>query len=133
MAETKDIKNQEIGDVNISDDVIASIAALAALEIEGVGAMTAGGVDFAELLGKKSISKGVKISSEENDTVIDLFMSVKYGAIVPSVAAKVQDAVLNAVESMAGITAKAVNVHVTGVMFEKEPKKEKTPKETEEK
>ncbi len=125
MAEKKDIKNQENGNINISDDVLASIAALAALEIEGVGALTAGGVDFSELLGKKSISKGVKISFEEENTIVDVFMTVKYGAIVPSVAASVQEAVLNALDSMAGVAAKAVNVHVTGVLFEKEAKKEK--------
>lgn len=129
MAETKDIKNQEIGNINISDDVLASIAALAALEIDGVGALTTGGVDFSELLGKKSISKGIKISVEEDGTIVDVFMTVKYGAIVPTVAAKVQEAVLNALDSMAGVVAKSVNVHVTGVLFEKEAKKEKPVKE----
>ena len=125
MAETKEYLNQhqDNGNINISEDVVASIAALAALEIEGVSALTTGGVDIGELLGKKSISKGVKIAIDENGTVVDIFMTVKYGMIIPNVAAAVQNAVVNALESMAGLQAAAVNVHVTGVAFEKEEKK----------
>ena len=123
MAETKNFLNEENGSVNISDEVLASIAGLAAVEVDGVAALTAGGVAIAELLGKKSLSKGVKISYVEEDIIVDLFVTVKYGAIVPTVALAVQDAVANALESMAGVTAKAINIHVTGVCFDKPAKK----------
>ena len=126
MAETKDYLNQhqENGNINISDEVVASIAAVAAAEIEGVAALGAGGVDIAELLGKKSTSKGVKITITDAETVVDVYISVKYGCIIPTVATEVQDAIANALESMAGLNVSAVNVHVSGVAFDKEEKAE---------
>lgn len=124
MPETKDYLNQhqENGNINIAEDVVASIAAVAAAEVEGVAALTSGSVDIAEFLGKKSMSKGVKILITEAATTVDVFLSVKYGCVIPSIAAAVQEAVSNALESMAGLAVTAVNVHVTGITFEKEEK-----------
>ena len=131
MAESKDYleKTEAFGKINISEEVIASIAAVSASEVEGVALLTSGSMDFAELLGKQSVSKSVKIQLTETESSIDIFAAVKYGVIIPSVAKQVQDAVGNAVESMAGLKIDAVNVHITGITFEKEPKlkKEKTP------
>ena len=133
MAENKDYlkQEQESGCVNISEDVLASIAAVSAMEVDGVATL-ASGINLTELFGgKKSSSKGVKIVVNENDVVVDIYMSVKYGFVIPTVAGKVQDRVVNAIDSMTGLHASAVNVHVSGVMFEKEPAK--TEAETEEK
>ena len=55
------------GNVNISDEVIATIASLAATEVKGVCGMVSSSIGFAELLGKKNLSKGVKITREENN------------------------------------------------------------------
>ncbi len=126
MADTKDYLNQveENGNINISEEVVASIAALAALEVKGVGELSTGGIAIAEILGKKSLSKGVKVEISEAGTTVDVFMTVKYGEVVPTVAISVQDAVVNALESMANLTAVTVNIHVTGITFEKEEKKD---------
>lgn len=122
MAETKDYleKADENGNINISEDVIASIAAIAASEVEGIAALTSTSVDIAEFLGKKSTSKGVKIQG----TDIDIYISVKYGYVIPTVAKQVQDGVSAAIEAMAGLTVNSVNVHVTGIVIEKESKKQ---------
>ena len=113
------------GNVHIADDVVASVAALAAAEIEGVGALVAGpGVDISELLGKKNMTKGVKLVMDGDNVTIDIFLLVKYGATIQNVARKVQDAVGSAVESMTGLNVTAVNIRVNGVAFEKEPKKQ---------
>ena len=124
MAETKDYLNQhqENGNINIAEEVVASIAAVAAAEVEGVAALGSGSVDIAELLGKKSISKGIKITITDAATIVDVFVTVKYGSVIPSIAAAVQDAVVGALESMAGLSVTAVNVHVTGIAFDKEEK-----------
>ena len=127
MAESKDYLTQqpeENGNINIAEDVVASIAAIAASEVEGVAALTSSSVDIAEFLGKKSTSRGVKIQITETETVVDVYLTVKYGNVIPSVAKSVQENVANAIESMAGLTVSAVNVHVTGIQFEKEDKKE---------
>lgn len=126
MADTKDYLNQaeENGNINISEEVVASIAALATLEVKGVGELGTGGIAIGELLGKKSLSKGVKVEINENGTTVDVYMTVKYGEVVPTVAVNVQDAVVNALESMANLSKATVNIHVVGIAFEKEEKKE---------
>lgn len=126
MADNKEYlaqRPEDHGNINIAEDVVASIAAIAAAEVEGVAALTSGSVDIAEFLGKKSTSKGVKIQITDKETVVDIYLTVKYGCVIPSIAKSVQESVGNAVESMAGLTVGAVNVHVTGIQFEKEEKK----------
>ena len=120
MAETKDYleKTEDNGKINISEDVIASIAAISASEVEGIASLTSSSVDIAEFLGKKSTSKGVKIQGAD----IDIYISVKFGYVIPTVAKQVQDSVSNAIESMSGLTINSVNVHVTGILLAKETK-----------
>ena len=123
MAESKEyLKHEkEIGNVNISEDVIASIAAVSATEVDGVTGLTSG-INFSEIFGgKKATSKGVKVQLlGENQVSVDLFLSIRYGEVIPTIAAQIQDNVASAVESMTGLTVSAVNVHVAGVSFEKE-------------
>ena len=122
MPDTKEYLNQtgENGNINISEEVVASIAALAALEVKGVGELGTGGIVISELLGKKSLSKGVKVEIDENGTTVDVYMTVKYGVIDPTIATAAQDAVVNALESMANLSAVTVNIHVVGIKFDKE-------------
>ena len=122
MAENKDYlkQEQESGCVNISEDVLASIAAVSAMEVDGVATLGSG-INFGELFGgKKNASKGVKIIVNETDVAVDIVLSVKYGFVIPTVAAKAQDKVVNAIDSMTGLRASSVNVHIAGVSFEKE-------------
>ena len=117
MAETTN------GMVNISDDVVAIVASLAASGIKGVagmGSSIAG--NFAELLGKRNLAKGVKVEISEKNVVVDLFIIVEYGAKVPEVAWNIQEKVKSEVESMTGLNVTAVNVHVEGVSVKNEAK-----------
>ena len=120
MAENKQYitQMQTNGSVMISEDVIATIIEHAVCEVEGVfGLSTKPGADIADLIGKKSWGKGMKIVFAEDDTVsIDCNLTVAYGMSVVTVAAAVQDAVRNAVESMAGVKVTAVNVNVCGIV-----------------
>ena len=125
MAENKEYisRADEMGNIHISEDVLAVIAAAATLEVEGVGSMAANlGKDIAELLGKKNMSKGVRITVSGEAVTVDLSLLIKYGNTIMDVAQKVQEAVTNAVEATSGLTVEAVNVHVCGVAFEKEAK-----------
>ena len=103
------------GNVNISDEVIGTLATLAAKEVKGVFGMAGGGIGFAELLGKKNLAKGVKITKEETAVALDVSIVVEYGAKIPEVAEEVQDKVKGEVELMTGLTVSAVNVLVDGV------------------
>ncbi len=123
MADNKDYwaSVQEQGSVRISEDVIASIAALAASEVGGVSSLSSGfGSDIAELLGKRNLSKGVKIQFSGDEVSIDIYLLIKYGHVICEVAGKVQESVITAVESMTGLRVKEANIHVTGISFDRE-------------
>lgn len=122
MAEHKDywVTAGDQGTIKISEDVVASIAALAAIETEGVGGLAAGlTAEIASLLGKKSQNKGVRVQLGEQDTVgVELSILVEFGKSVGEVALVVQKAVKAAVESMTGLKTAVVNVVVSGVTFD---------------
>lgn len=117
MAAYDDIKD-DIGNIKVSEEVITVIAGLTAIEVEGVAAMSGGVVGgIAEMLGRKNFSKGVKVEVEDNETTIDLFIIVEFGAQIPEVALKIQEKVKEAVEKTTGLTIMEMNVHVQGVHF----------------
>ena len=128
MADGKEYisRPDELGNIHISEEVLAVIAAAAALEVEGVGSLAANlGSDLAGLLGKKNYGKGVHISVSEGEGVcVDVSILIQYGYTIPDVAKAVQDAVYDAVENTSGLSVECVNVHVGGVIFEREPKKQ---------
>ena len=117
-------RSDELGNIHISEEVLAVIAAAAVLEVEGIGGLAANlGTDLAELLGKKNLSRGIHIQVEDENVTVDLSILVKYGYPIPDVARAVQEAVAGSIEATSGLTVAAVNVNVGGVVFEKEPKK----------
>jgi len=102
---------EELGCIHISEEVLASIAAGAAVEVEGISGLM-------NVAGKKTAIKGVRIAVEDEGAVIDLYVMIRYGNPIPDVAEKIQSAVSSAVEAMTGFAVKAVNVHVGGVSFQ---------------
>lgn len=116
---------EEIGSVKITDEVVAIIAGIAATEVPGVAGMSggiAGGI--AEMLGRKNLSKGVKVEVGEKEAAIDLFIIVEYGCRIPDIAWEIQEKVKKSVETMTGLDVIEVNIHVQGVNIEKEHKKD---------
>jgi len=121
-AEDAVLTETEVNGINISEEVVATIAGIAASEVNGVASMSGGFVGgLSEMLGKKT--KGVKVQVGEKDTVIDINLTVEYGARIPDIAWEVQNKVKTQVESMTGLNVVAVNIHVQGVSL---PKKNKT-------
>jgi uncharacterized alkaline shock family protein YloU len=105
--------------VKISDDVVSVIAGIAATEVEGIVGMAGGIVgDISEILGKKNLSKGVKVDVGKREAALDLFVITRYGVRIPEVAYRVQEKVKQAVESMTGLRVVEVNIHVHGVAFQ---------------
>ena len=126
MSETKEYisRADELGNIHISEDVLAVIAAAAALEVEGVGTLAANlGTDIAELLGKKNLAKGVRIQMEDDAVTVDISVMVKYGYTIPDVAKAVQEAVRNSVEAMSSLAVASVNVNVGGITLNDTAKK----------
>ncbi|HHY36653.1 MAG TPA: Asp23/Gls24 family envelope stress response protein [Firmicutes bacterium] len=118
-------REKALGTVKIANEVVAIIAGIAATEIEGVAGMSgglAGGI--AEMLGRKNLSKGVKVEVGERQTAVDLYVIVEYGVRIPDVAYKVQENVKRQIETMTGLEVVEVNIHIQGVRFAAEEKEE---------
>lgn len=125
----KEETESEINGINISEEVVATIAGIAASEVNGVASMNGGFVGgLSEMLGKKT--KGVKVQVGEKDTVIDINLTVEYGARIPDIAWEVQNKVKTQVESMTGLNVVAVNIHVQGVSMPKKNKVDTTTNTT---
>lgn len=121
-SEIRDYVSQkdELGNIHISEDVLAVIASAAALEVDGVSSLASSGKDIVELLGMKSSTRGVRVLVEGDRVQIEVTIVIKYGYTIVDVAKAVQDAVSTNVESMSGLTLYGVNVVVGGVAFEKD-------------
>ena len=119
MAEYKQyvVQNHENGSVMISEDVIAAIVEHATTEVEGViGLNMKPGADIADLIGKKTWGRGMKIAIDaENAVSIDCNVTVAYGQSVVAVAKSLQEAISSAVTSMTGVTISCINVNVCGI------------------
>ena len=111
---------EENGSINISEDVIYSVVREAISEVDGVaGLANTAGAELAELLGLKTVSKGVKVQFDENRVVVDAIINVSYGCNIVKVAQEVQEKVTNVVQATTGFDKPQVNVHVSGISFEK--------------
>ncbi len=107
------MENNNFGQVKISNDVVATIAGLAAQEIEGVETSTT-------LTDKLLKNNGVKIQIEEEDVNLDVMVTIEYGVSIPDIAFKVQENVKNTVETMTGLKVSQVNIHIQSISFKKE-------------
>ena len=110
----------QLGEVQIADEVVATIAGLAATEVEGVASM-AGNVT-KELIGKlgvKNLSKGVKVLVTDNNVDVDLALNIDYGYSIMKVSEKVQDRVKSAIENMTGLEVSMVNIRIMNVNMDK--------------
>ncbi len=104
--------------IKIANDVVATIAGIAASEIEGVVGMSGGIVGgIGQMLGRKQLTKGVKVEIKDDSAFIDISIIVEYGSKIPDIAKQIQDNVKESVVTMTGLNIGAVNVHVQGVAF----------------
>ncbi len=128
-----EVTGQKNGKITFANEVVAIIAALAASEVKGIAGMSGGVVEgFAERLGRKNLTKGVKVEVGNEEAAVDVYVIVEYGVKIHNVAYEIQDTVKKAIETMTGLRVVEVNVYVQGVSVEKEIK-EKEPKEKPEK
>lgn len=105
-----------LGEVQIADEVVAVIAGIAAMEVDGVSSMA--GTTAKEIiakLGKKHLSKGVNVDILEGVATVELSLNLKYGKNIKNTTFKVQEKVKTAIETMTGLTVADVNIRVAGV------------------
>ena len=113
------IKDGNLGEVRIADEVVAIIAGLAATEVEGVSSM-AGNItnELVSKLGMKNLSKGIKVEVMDNVVSVDVSLHIKFGFVIPEVSAKVQERVKTAIENMTGLNCAEVNIRIAGVKLQ---------------
>ena len=110
------IKKDDLGLVVIAEEVVAKIAGMAALEVEGVAAMS--GNNTTDMIGKlsgASLARGVRVEVEDGVTTIDLILVLTYDCSIPKVSKEVQEKVKAAIENLTGLEVSDVNVKIAGV------------------
>lgn len=108
--------DENLGEVKIADEVVAIIAGLAAMEVDGVASMA--GNTTREIIGKlgmKTLSKGVKVDVLEGIVTVCMNLNLKYGYSIREISGKVQEKVKTAIENMTGLTVADVNIRIAGV------------------
>ena len=123
----------EMGGLVISDEVISSIAINAAKDVDGVSSFSNRPVDIVETIKKGSLKvmRPVRITEDDDNFVVSIYINLTTGAKIQPVAEKVQIAVKDAIQNMTGKYVSKVNVIIAGIDFD-ESKNSTEPIETEE-
>lgn len=111
------LKDEEnVGAVQIADDVVAMIASLAATEVDGVHAM-AGNItnELMSKVGLKKLTRGVRVTVLAGNVTVDLAVTMEYGYNIPGTCQKVQAKVKSAIENMTGLNCADVNIRIAGI------------------
>lgn len=111
--------DENIGEVKIADEVVAIIAGLAAMEVEGIASMAGNATrELISKLGMRSLSKGVRVDVLDGVVTVALALNLKYGYSIMDVCKKVQDKVKTAIENMTGLSVADVNIRIVSVDME---------------
>jgi uncharacterized alkaline shock family protein YloU len=115
------LQGDAYGEVRIADDVVANIAALAALEIDGV-ASTVGNItkELMSKAGMKTVNKGVKVELLDAVVSVDIALIMEYGYNIPTTCKKVQEKIKTSIENMTGLEVADVNIRIAGINMVKQ-------------
>ena len=116
--DAREFKSAE-GSCIISEDVVASIVATAALETEGVAGLSGRAADLRGIISRNDATRAVRVNNTENDTILDVYITLKAGARIQETAVALQQNIKMAVQSMTGRPVTHINVHVDGVADDK--------------
>lgn len=110
------LKN-ELGTISVSDEVIAVIAGMSAVECYGIVGMAAKKASdgLYELMGRENLRRGVVVTSDGDGVIIDLYVIMQFGVSIHAVSASLRDTVKYSVESLVGARVKAINISVQGI------------------
>lgn len=122
------VKKQSYGTVTFAGEVLATIAGLAAVDVPGVAGMSGGFVDgLTELLGRKNLSKGIKIGLGEKEIAVDAAIVAEYGRSIPEVAETIRKNIVQSIESMTGLRVREVNIRVQGLKLDAQTQETPVP------
>ena len=130
MADKKNVytisEGDGLGTIQISDEVFAVVAALAATEVDGVASIRDGlsGSNITKS-GMKALSKSVKIEVSNKKIIVHIVLNIKYGYSIPEVTKSVQEKVKDTLENMFGLTVESVHVSIADVILDSDKKGKK--------
>ena len=106
-----------LGEIEITNEVLATLAGISAVSCYGIVGMASKKArdGLVELLGNDNLSRGVKVATQGNDVIIDLFIVVEYGISITAVTHNIIDTVKYNLENLAGVKVKKINIKVEGV------------------
>ncbi len=106
----------DLGNIKIHKNVIASVASIAAVEIDGVKRIGGGfKVRILELIDRKA-SAAIKVEIDKNDEIrLEVPLVIKYGFNIPDIANKAQENIRNALEKMTNLPIKYININVQSI------------------
>ena len=116
------------GNTSIEADVVASVAGLAAREVEGVASLGRSLVRrvMTDFLGRPNdkARAGVAVEVGTREAIVDLALGVTYGYSIPQVVAEVRRILASRLTEITGLVAKEINIRVVTIEF---PRKEELP------
>ena len=106
----------DLGTVLIHNDVIASIASHAALEVPGVAGLWYGRLSSLRSL---FLHRGVRVEIRDQDVRLWVDIIAEYGSNLPHVASQVQERIREMIEQMTSLMASEIHVHIHHVKVKK--------------
>ncbi len=119
MSHIRQMPGDENSNIEVSEDVISTIASKATLETKGVSGLSAGiGKQIATMLNREHLSKGIKVLIQGNRVYIDVYVIISYGFRIPEVAWEIQNSIKRDVEAMTEAVVEEVNIHIQSINYE---------------
>ncbi len=106
----------EDGRISIAEDVISSIARIAAEKVDGIAHSSGAGGGLMSIFGGEDVAPNIKTELSDENVRVELRISVEYGYPVHEVAQGVQQNVQRDIEELAGVNVANVDVFVKKVV-----------------
>lgn len=102
----------------LAEGVLETIISIAVAEVEGVASLAGGSGSFRSVLAGKQGFQGVEVTVDDEESLhVAVHVDAYYGSVLPDVAAKVREAVVDAVAVQVGAPVASVDVYIDGVQF----------------
>ncbi|ANZ33570.1 Asp23/Gls24 family envelope stress response protein [Staphylococcus carnosus] len=118
--------NNEYGNIDVSNEVIASVVGGKAVECYGIVGMASRHQvrdGIAEILGQENYARGIVVRSNESAIDVDMYIIVSYGTKISEVANNVQSTVKYTLEKTLNLKVNSINIYVQGVRINNHGKK----------
>ncbi len=115
------LKDEPLGMIDISPVAVATIASQAINQCYGVVGMANKNLvnGIASLL-TRDHRRGIEVTIEDGEIIIDVYVVVEYGVRIRAVAESIQNTVKFHVEKSLGFPVGAINVYVQGLRLSDE-------------